>query len=987
VTDPSHERRQHLLRRCVALGIVLMGAATAVVSLFHPSTGVSLALLLGSQAFTVGSWALGVIDEEVDRRAKEDEEQHKLDMGLWAAPRTVHFTNPYRAGVVRDSKRAMDHLRPGDEYPPYVAREVDEWLRRALTDDTTRRILVGGMPRVGKGRSTFEAAASAVPDHWLVVPRHFQGLDWFRHLRPPCPKGAPVLLWLDDLELFVRPGGLPAAWLDGWAAATPEVRVVALMRTDRLPELTGPEPDELRRPLQDALARFRQAGIATALTVPRDHTTDERVDIERLYAGERLSRGKALGDHLVTVDEHLQRFCSSEHSRPEGFLVVWACAVAQHLLRKPEVSAPMLADVYQQGLGRRPTTRRLTMDQFDAGVRFATAAFGDGIDGMLTSREAGTTWYGAPDYLVAYVVERLLDPDWLARGVPDDIWQAVLDRADEFDELMMALVAHDQGRRDRALEAWRRALRSDSSTVSTNAAIGLALLERERAGEARSGHRRRERLEHAVDLLEWARQLGDPYEGPHANRFLGDVLTDLERFDRAEAAYERARSSRSPDERARATWRLGTLYRDHLGRPDAARELLRQAAESDHYEVAPRAALELGTLLVRSAPRGGHRARDERTAERWLERAIRNGPRDVAAQASLELAEARRGSDPAMSERLYRQALRLDEATVAPRAGLRLGELLLGRDPDRAGSVFRQVADNWMGRLGPEDAFQVGVALDRCGDPDGARTAYRHLVDHGSGPLAGRAAVRLGRLQVAAGDHEGARASFRAALDRADPADGLTAVAAMGGLGDVLRDRAPAEAARWYEQALDRAAAARFGLPHKIGRGPIHSSAEEQELVDRAARGYRQALGRIIEAEHPTELPDAAARLAGHLAHEPGELHRLVARIDRVADRTMRDTAKLRMADALRQHRAPQEAADLSRQLIEGESRFAAEAGTVLRLAQRDAAAAERVARRAAAERARAERAAAERADDRARRTPRAEERGRDDLGRGRDIR
>jgi tetratricopeptide (TPR) repeat protein len=755
-----------------------------------------------------------------------------------------------------------------------------------------------------------------------------------------------------------------------------------VVRTDRLPELTGPGLDELRRPLQDALARFRQAGIATEVTVPVDHTTDERVEIERLYAGERLSRGRALGDHLVTVDEHLQRFCSSEHGRPEGFLAVWACAVAQHLLRKPEVSAPMLADVYQEGLGRRPTTRRLRMDQFEAGVRFATATFGDGIDGMLTRREAGTTWYGAPDYLVAYVVEHLLDPDWLARGVPDELWQAVLERADDFDGLMMALVAHDQGRRDRALEAWRRAIRSDWSTVSTNAAIGLALLERDRAGEARSGDERRARLEHSVDLLEWARRKNDPYERPRANRLLGEVLTDLERFDQAKAAYERARGPRNPDERARATWKLGTLYRDHLRRPDLARELLREAAESDHYEVAPRAALELGTLLVRSTSRGGHRARDERTAERWLERAIRSGPRDVAARASLELAEARRGSDPAASENAYRQALRLDEATVSPRAGLRLGELLLGRDPDRAGPVFRRVVDNWLGRLEPEEAFQAGTALDRCGDLDGARTAYRHLVDPAGGPFASRAGVRLGRLQAAAGDHEGARASFRAALDHADPADARTVVAAMSGLGDVLRDRAPAQAARWYEQALDRAAAAHFGLPQKLGRGPIHSSAEEQELVDRAAKGYREALGRIIEAGHPSEMPGAAARLAGHLAHEPGELARLFARIDRVEDQTRKDTAKLRMAEALREHHAPQEAANLSRQLIEDKSRFAAEARTVLRLARQDVAAAER----ARAQRAEAERAEAERVD-RARRTSRAEERGRDDLGWGRDLR
>jgi tetratricopeptide (TPR) repeat protein len=679
-----------------------MTATAAVVALLDPSRTTTLVLMLGTNGLVVLSGVLVFHKGRVEDRAELAEEKRKLNDGLMTDPRTVHFTDPYQARIVRHSRRALAYKAKQDPRPPYVPREVDATLRAALKNKDRPTLLVVGMPRVGKGRSTFEAAVAELPNHWLVVPRTQDGLEWFQDLRPPCPDDAPVLLWLDELELFIRPGGLGPRLLEAWASATPEVKVVGVVRAAQLDELR--RPGEIHQPLRDTLARFLQAHRWEPLTVSGDHTPDEWGEISRRYGGEEVKA--SLGDHLVSADVHLDRFRESEEACPPGFLVVWACALAQDLLREREISEHLLRRLFAVMRRLRRSTRDLPLDRFAEGAEFATAEFSsqdprDMFTGLLSRRDSAVTWYSAPHYLVEYVRDHLLEAEWRTAGVPDDVWQTILVEADDLGVLMMGLIAYDEGRLDRAEIAWSRAMESRSPRAQANAAINLAELRRDEAAQASSDAEARERLGLAHRLLVRAWLLGDPDHGPRAVRILGQVLTEFGTRQRDRSAaddflkqarecFEVARSTSHPDEAVRATWLQGVLA-ERLGDRRRAWQLLRQAAESGHYDVAPRASLDLGRLLLSA---GGPRSyspskTDIRAATDALQRAADCTISDIAARAAFVLGEWLRDPNPKAAIRLYERALELDESALPPEDRLHLGLLLVGRQPERAGRLIQ----------------------------------------------------------------------------------------------------------------------------------------------------------------------------------------------------------------------------------------------------------------------------------------------------------
>ena len=128
-------------------------------------------------------------------------------------------------------------------------------------------------------------------------------------------------------------------------------------------------------------------------------------------------------------------------------------------------------------------------------------------------------------------------------GVPDDLWRVVLEQADELGVLMMGLTAYDEGHLDRAKTAWSGALQSGSAKARANAAINLAQLRRDEAGQARSAPEALERLQPAYQLLVRAWELRDPDQGPRAARILGQVMTELGILQQTPDAARRACSN------------------------------------------------------------------------------------------------------------------------------------------------------------------------------------------------------------------------------------------------------------------------------------------------------------------------------------------------------------------------------------------------------------------------------------------------------------
>lgn len=95
------------------------------------------------------------------------------------------------------------------ELPPYVARDLDDDLRNAISAaaDAGGFVLLVGPSSVGKTRTLVEAVKAVLPEWWLLRP------DDTTALGPLAEQPTPqTLLWLNELQPYLtEPGGL-AVW-------------------------------------------------------------------------------------------------------------------------------------------------------------------------------------------------------------------------------------------------------------------------------------------------------------------------------------------------------------------------------------------------------------------------------------------------------------------------------------------------------------------------------------------------------------------------------------------------------------------------------------------------------------------------------------------------------------------------------------------------------------------------------------------------------
>ena len=151
----------------VAKGLATLLGAGVVAALLGNSTLATVLIALGA-----ASAAAAVILAYAEGRAKAGEERARLENEqaalvraaaerLLVPVRPVREVSPYDVGVDTESPEARTAARRQDQLP-YVARERDETLRRALAKAATRQgpslIVLEGDSKAGKSRTLFEAA-------------------------------------------------------------------------------------------------------------------------------------------------------------------------------------------------------------------------------------------------------------------------------------------------------------------------------------------------------------------------------------------------------------------------------------------------------------------------------------------------------------------------------------------------------------------------------------------------------------------------------------------------------------------------------------------------------------------------------------------------------------------------------------------------------------------------------------------------------------
>lgn len=214
-----------------ALGVG--GAVVASVWVSAPLAtliGGSLAALSAVAAGRASRWLdrqWGLRTELSDRLAVQDRRGH--------LPRVRDVRNPILLGVHPVETQSADPQGAAtDGLTPYIPREIDDELRDAVHRQGL--IVVVGESTAGKSRAAFEAIRSQTPGYLLAVP---SGRESLAAVTNRLSESRLSILWLDDLERFLGPGGLTPALVSSLTKRTGQRNVImATMRTSEWERFT-----------------------------------------------------------------------------------------------------------------------------------------------------------------------------------------------------------------------------------------------------------------------------------------------------------------------------------------------------------------------------------------------------------------------------------------------------------------------------------------------------------------------------------------------------------------------------------------------------------------------------------------------------------------------------------------------------------------------------------------------------------------------------
>ncbi|MET8857532.1 hypothetical protein [Streptomyces sp. NPDC004579] len=333
--------------------------------------------------------------------------------------------------------------------PAYVTRDVEPHLHAAL-----RRggfVLLVGESTAGKTRAAFEAIQMLCPDRHFVAPSTREALeviwdDW--------KASDACVVWLDDLERFLGPGGLTTSTLHRLLISD-QVLVLATMRSheydryrDRAETQNSVTGQEVWR---QGRAVLRQAQV---IHVDRRWTDTERERARAVTADSRLVRALAsderfgvaellaAGPELVEAWQHA--WVPGHH--PRGAALVAAAVDARRAGYHRPLSEAVLLQLHENYLTRRGGAE-LRPESFAEAMHWSLApTVPAGANSLLIGNPANG--YLAFDYLIDLPAQE---------AIPEPVWIAVLDLAPLHEAYAITCNAWLSGHFALSLPALRRA--------------------------------------------------------------------------------------------------------------------------------------------------------------------------------------------------------------------------------------------------------------------------------------------------------------------------------------------------------------------------------------------------------------------------------------------------------------------------------------------------------------------------------------------------
>ncbi|MEU9900055.1 hypothetical protein ACIBCS_34360 [Streptomyces phaeochromogenes] len=370
---------------------------------------------------------------------RAQEESRHITVGTVQIPiRSVADAKPLELGVHRTSR-----LEGAPSLPIYVPRDADSAVAAQLVEarENGGVVLLVGESTAGKSRCAFEAVRRELSDHWIIAPPAASELSpVLSHISLPRPGRRKWVLWLDDLDRFILPGGLDQGMLS--ALIEQQVVVMATMRS----EAYGNYIERALRGIEDGVASARRLGSRVLNLI-------EPLVLDRQWSEEEMSRLRA---HLANPNPDMRLADAARHHGVHG--------IAEYLAAGPKLLEEFLTTRRQpRGHPRGAALVQAAIDLARAGISTPlraetllalSACYLTAVDASrlrAESPEEALTWateiqFGVAGMLVAtgtaeawrpfdYLVDATARAD-KAADIPDEVWEAAVTHTDGGSELL-----------------------------------------------------------------------------------------------------------------------------------------------------------------------------------------------------------------------------------------------------------------------------------------------------------------------------------------------------------------------------------------------------------------------------------------------------------------------------------------------------------------------------------------------------------------------